>query len=248
MRERAKNAITRRAGGGTVSGIEGSIVSEFDGLDDEDVKVIEYPNASPQAFDVVVNGGPSDSDLNDKIDEEQPVAVEGTLVRPTNVNISVTADLSGTASDIDTDFTQSQVDSFIAELGIGEDLITDQLIATIMNSDSDIVGINTLTLKIVDEVHTYQSGTDIYELDKQPIVTDSVENVEDDSGDSYTNGTDYDEVDNTGGAEQDSIDWSVGGSNPNDGEDFFVDYEVDHDIGIADSENAVAESVTITVS
>lgn len=54
-------------------------------------------------------------------------------------------------------------------------------------------------------------------------VVDAVENVEDDTV--YEKGTDYDVIDSDGDGLLDSIDWSIGGDSPSDGERFRVDYQ-----------------------
>jgi len=66
--------------GGTKRGIEKSLVREFDGVQEEDVIVEENPNASPPNGDVVVLGGPSDSEVQIQIDEAKPNGVRHDLV------------------------------------------------------------------------------------------------------------------------------------------------------------------------
>jgi hypothetical protein len=172
--------------------------------------------------------------------------VSHNLVRPTKVTINLDVTVSGT--DVDTTEVEGDLNDYLTELGISEDVVRDQIVATTMTAEVGIDGIDSLTVTVVDETHTYQTGTSVYTLDKAPIVADSVTNVDDASGDAYVNGTDYDEVDDSGDGKQDGIDWSVGGSSPDDGEDFEVDYEVPDDIAIGDREKAEPGSVTVTVS
>jgi uncharacterized phage protein gp47/JayE len=143
LRERARLAIVGEAGGGTTEGVENGIVERFDGVELSDVVIDEQPAASPPTFDVVVDGGPSDAEIEDAIEDLRPVAIQGTLVRPTEVTIDVTATVSGT--DIDTDRTETAIRELIETLGIGGDVIRDQLIAEIMTSDDQITGISSLS-------------------------------------------------------------------------------------------------------
>lgn len=246
LRQRAKDVLIRQTGGGTTDGIEGGLVSQVDGLDLADVIVDEFEDADPQYFDVVVDGGPSDSELQSLIDDLQPTAINGNLVRPTSVLFDISATVSG--SDIQTNNVESDLNSYVQDLGIGEDLIVDQIIAIIINADEGILGIDDLVITVVDDAHTYSSGTSIYEMSKSPFTNDSMKNVEDATGTTYTKGTDYDDIDNSGDGSDDSIDWSIGGSAPGDGEEFYVDYEVDRDITIGNREKAEPNSVNITVS
>jgi len=245
FRKRAKEALVGTSGGGTLQGVENGLIAAFAGLDDENVRIVEYPNQDPVTFEYVVDGGPSDSELQNKMDELRPVAIEGTLVRPTQVTISVSVDVTG--SDIDTAAVEEDIRSYVENLGLGDTLVIDKVIQTLMNADAGIETIDSLTTTVVDEPHTYQTGTDIYSLTRSPIVADSVTNVDDASGDTYTNGTDYDEVDDNNDGDQDAIDWSVGGATPDDGEQFEVDYEVDHDISFGTTEKPVVGTASVTV-
>jgi uncharacterized phage protein gp47/JayE len=144
LRERAKRALIETSGGGTKGGVEGGLVSKFDGLDEGDVVVDEFPNADPIYADVIVDGGPSDSDAKDAIAELKPVAVAHNLVRPTEITIDVSADVTG--SDIDTTEVESDINDYLSGLGIGEDMIRDQLVATIMTANDGIRGIDSLSV------------------------------------------------------------------------------------------------------
>lgn len=74
----------------------------------------------------------------------------------------------------------------------------------------------------VTETFTYESGSNLYEIDHVPF--DGSSSITDGSGDTYTEGTDYDIVDNSGNGFAETIDWSIGGSTPTDNEDFTVTY------------------------
>jgi uncharacterized phage protein gp47/JayE len=140
LRERTKNALVGSAGGGTTEGVESGLVEAFDGLDLEDVLIDESVSSG---FEVVVDGGPSDAALKDEIDVLQPVAIEGTLVRPTDVTIDVTVSVTGTG--IDTAAIEDSVIDLISGLGLGGDVIRDQLVVAIMTADDGITGIDSLS-------------------------------------------------------------------------------------------------------
>jgi uncharacterized phage protein gp47/JayE len=142
LRERTKNALVGSAGGGTTEGVESGLVEAFDGLDLEDVLIDESASVQP-GFEVVVDGGPSDAALKDEIDVLQPVAIEGTLVRPTDVTIDVTVSVTGTG--IDTTAIEDSVVDLISGLGLGGDVVRDQLIVAIMTADDGITGIDSLS-------------------------------------------------------------------------------------------------------
>jgi hypothetical protein len=142
LRERTQNALVGTAGGGTTEGVETGLVEAFDGLDLEDVLVDESASVQP-GFEVVVSGGPSDTDLQAEIDRLQPVAIEGRLVRPSDVTIDVSVSVTGT--DIDTTSVEDALVDLLAGLGLGDDVIRDQIISAVITADDNIVGIDTLT-------------------------------------------------------------------------------------------------------
>jgi len=242
LRARAKESLVGTSGGGTLQGVENGLIAAFAGLDSENVEIVE--DTDENTFDYVVDGGPSDDALRDKMDELRPVAIEGTLVRPTQVTLDITADVSG--SDVDVAAVEEDLRTYVGNLGLGDTYVIDRVIQTIMNADDGIEGIDSLTTTAVDEVHTYQAGTSVYALDRAPIVAGSVANVEDDSGDQYEKGTDYQEVDDSGDGTPDAIDWSIGGAAPDDGETFTVDYQVDHDVTFGTQEKSVVGDATVT--
>jgi len=246
LRDRATNFLVTTSGGGTKGGLEGALVAEFTGLDLGDVIVDEFPDADPIYADVIIDGGPADDDAQDAIDKYRSVAVRHNLVRPKPVTIDLDVTVSG--NNVDAADVEAELNDYLTTQGIGDDVIRDQLVASTMTADGNVEGIDSLTVSIVGETHTFDAGVDVYALDKSPIVADSVVNVVDDSGDAYENGTDYDETDDDGDGEQDAIDFSVGGGTPDDGEAFDVEYEVPDDIPVGDREKAEPGAVTVTVA
>lgn len=144
LRARAKRALVQNSGGGTTGGIEGGLVSAFDGVDTGDVIVDEFPDATPPYADVIVDGGPADSEVQATINDLKPVAITHNLVRPTQVTIDVSADVTGTS--VDTGALEAAVTDYLETLGIGEDVIRDSIIATLMTEDADVTGIASLTV------------------------------------------------------------------------------------------------------
>lgn len=152
FRQRAQRALVQNSGGGTTGGIEGGLVAAFDGVDTGDVIVDEFFDPSTadgdkqdsNYADVIVDGGPSDAEVQAKIDELRDVAVKHYLVRPTQITIDVTADVTG--SDVDAAALEAAVTDYVDALGIGEDVIRDSLIATLMTDDPDVTGIESLTV------------------------------------------------------------------------------------------------------
>lgn len=80
--------------------------------------------------------------------------------------------------------------------------------------------------EVTGETHTYSTGTDIYSLNNTDVLVAGhhTVSIEDASGDTYDRGTDFAIIDDDSDGELDSVDWSIGGSNPSDNEDFDVDY------------------------
>lgn len=249
LRERTQNALVNNSGGGTVDGIRGGLVNRFDGLSLNDVIIDEIFDPQPgdkqdaPYADVIVDGGGTDTEVEDAIDDLRNVAIRHYLVRPTLINVNISATVSG--SGVDTAEVESDISTYVSALGIGTALVRDQIIAAIINADDAIEGIDSLTIEIDEEIQTYSSGTDVYKLNKGDSMTsDGITDVFDDSGDAYVEDTDYAET-TVDGSDPDGIDWSVGGAAPDDTEDFFVTYTIADDLPIGDREKAVAQEVTV---
>jgi len=73
------------------------------------------------------------------------------------------------------------------------------------------------------ETFTYNNTQDLYEMEEVPF--DNSTSIEDASGDTYVEGTDYDIIDNTGNGVAQTINWTVGGGTPDNSEDFTITYE-----------------------
>jgi hypothetical protein len=304
FRQDVQNAVFESSGGGTALGIEGFIEDEVGGV--ADVELDEFVDNSPPFVDVIVDGG-SEQDVLDAISTSRPAGIEHNLVRPEVISIGVRTQISG--SDIDTSFVNTQINSYLLDIALGGEYRRSKLIQTIMNSDTDIddmASLTTLLRSVTGESHVqdtadtyelefnpvgsvdddqrlYQDGKDVYtcsyeQIDDSTVVVsgildgnehefvrgtdytvvdddgdgnlDSIEfqnvdvpdsdtvfeieyvhdswtidsEITDQSDNTYNQGTDWQVVDTTGDGFEDSIDWSIGGSEPAEGERWFVDY------------------------
>lgn len=256
LRARAKDFLFATSGGGTKEGVEGGLIGRFDGLDEGDVIVDEFPASTPPYADVIIDGGPSDADAKAAIDDLRPVAIDHNLVRPTRKTMNVRADVEGT--DIDTSTVNDAITEFLSDLGIGDDLFRDQLIQAVMNADLDVDSIASLEVEVDDEPNVYDSdnsGGDapnhpLYKLDKgDSMAADGITEVTGTlSGSSHTfvEGTDYDEG-TVDGSEVDAIDWGLAGDNPDEDTTFYVDYLIENDMPVASREKVAPGTVTVTV-
>lgn len=273
LRTRTKGALVNNSGGGTVDGVEGGLVNSFSGLELNDVIVDEFfdpdtangDRQNSNYADVIVDGGGTDTEIKDKLDELRPTCIKHYLVRPTDLSIDVTASVTGTSTDIDTTSVESAISSYITELGLGDNLIRDQIIATIINADEDIVGIDSLTVTIADEAHTYDSdnsGGDapnhpLYKLNKgDSMAADGIVEVTGTSGGASTTFVeDTDFIEGTvDGSGDDAINWDpdsstagLQGAEPDEDTVFYVDYNVPDDVPIDDREKARSNTIGVTV-
>jgi len=123
--------------------------------------------------------------------------------------------------------------------------ITDKLPASLGKGAIDVRG----------EFHWYRSLKDVYFLRKAPAsaineVSGTVSGV---AGYTFSDGTDFDLIDDDGDGEEDSIDWSVGGDTPDDDTFFYVDYRAEsilsryvgaHDADVDDFEDDVDDTIS----
>lgn len=90
--------------------------------------------------------------------------------------------------------------------------------------DGTVFGVNYETVTSTSETLTYDGSQD-YALTYLPALADD-SSVSDNSGDTYTLGTDYDIIDTDKDGEKDTIRWLSGGTTPDNAEDFTVNYKV----------------------
>jgi len=240
LRKSIKSAIFEKSGGGTKKGLEGAVESNVEGV--SSVSVDEFTDASPTYVDVVVEGG-EDSAVQEEIDDSRPVGVQHNLVRPTVFEVSIVVNVSG--GSIDTLAVENALATYITNRPLGGNIIRDKIVQRVMNTDQDIEKIDNINLEVNEEVHTYQSGTSTYSLNKgTEIETDGIVNVTgfvNGSSNTFVEGTDFEETGSGG------IDWSVGGDSPDDGTNFKVTYRIEDDLTIEAREKSEPATINVTV-
>lgn len=249
FREDVNQAVFKTSGGGTAAGVEGYIQDNVTGV--ADVEVDEFAKQQPPFVDVIVDGG-TETAVRDAIDASRPVGIKHNLVRPEDVSIGFRVEVVG--DDVDTSFLRNQLLDHLADLGIGERLVRSDVINTIHAVDNHVNNVGSLTTKTIDiggELHVFESGTSIYRLDFAPLgivegetrLFDSDKNVYGTaypgvdattaeliatvSGDETTlvEGTDYSVVDSDSDGSNDAVDFSIGGSNPDDRTTYELEYD-----------------------
>lgn len=225
LRERAKDVLSGAGEGGTVEGIKAYIRNNVEAVQSGDVIIEEFVDEQPPFVDVIVDGG-TDADVTAAIEASRPTGIRHDLVRPEVIEVSMNVDLDGT--DIDSAGVKDDIETFFLELGIGETLYSDQLVREIMLSDDDIINIDRLDSNIEEvtgETFEYDTSQTDYRLTYTYEDDNGSISIEDKGGSVYTEGTDFTVEDQTGDGWPETIVWG-GGAEPDDGEDFFVDYDV----------------------
>lgn len=224
LRARAKQAVQSSSLGGTTDGIKGYIRQNVEGVGQGDIIIDEFTDETPPFVDVIVDGG-LDSEVTDAIDFSRPTGIRHNLIRPQIVQLGFDIDLLGT--DIDTSAVNEDIEEFLLELGIGENFYNDEMIRLVMQSDEDIINIDNLggTIeRVTNESFEYDTNQTDYKLEYTYESTNGSITVDDESGDTYTEGSDFEVQDQTGDGWPETLVW-IGGT-PDDGERFFVDYDV----------------------
>lgn len=225
LRARAKEAVGGSSQGGTTEGIKSFIRSTVDPVQEGDIIIDELVDQSPPRVDVIVDGG-LDQNVRDAIEASRPAGLRHRLVRPQVVSIGADIDVRGT--DIDTSDVASQLETFLLELGISENYFADQVIRTLLQADEDILNIDnlgTFIQEVDNEKFTYQSGTSEYRLEYTYDDVNGSISITDTDEVTYTEGSDFDVVDQSGDGIPETIVWG-GGLTPDDGTEFRVDYDV----------------------
>lgn len=100
---------------------------------------------------------------------------------------------------------------------------------------------------VYDEVHTYSTGQSVYTLNNDLVPSDRDDTIRDAASNTYTEGTDFEYIDDDGDGEIDSVDWSIGGGAPSDSTDFYVSYKTEDDISFTTRQKADPATVTVNV-
>ena len=168
FRERAKRALEFNTVGVTEQGIVGELYRTFDGVETDDVQVIQHrdPTADDNTLgypyaDVVVDGGGTDEEIEAVLDDLQYPVVHR-LQRPIVHELNIEAVLRPTEfaaeADISTTRAENAVLRWLSEFGIAEPLSMDRLRYEIIQADPEDIG-DIDNLSVID---TY-SGNSISE-------------------------------------------------------------------------------------
>lgn len=248
LRERAKEAVFRSSGGGTVEGMVGyieentgatevTIIENYSGND-----IRDYPHG-----EVIVVGG-TDDEVEEAIEESRPTSVEHILRRPATITLDI--DMVADGEDINTSLVDDDITEYLNSLELDDDLFEDKIIFTAMGADEAINNISSLEYSVSEEAFFFDSSKDVYtmQLDeemKDDAITEVTGTLLDDEH-TFEEDTDYQEWNSDSDDDStphDSIDWSVGRSSEThtfayeDGKD---EYEVDEDMvhnGVTSVEN-----------
>jgi hypothetical protein len=256
LRSRAKGAPISTSGGGTVGGIEGHIENTATGVEEGDVLVDEHYDGLPEIPEtagnpyvyVIVDGGDQEK-IETLIDNSRSVGMYHELRRPVAIVTEVAVTVN-TVGGVDEAEIENEVVDHLSQLGLGADFLRDPLTVDVMTADPDIQNIESLSVTVKNEPHTFVAGTDVYGLNGEvadgnsPTVTGTAGGA----STTFVEGTDYEVTDTNGSGERDSIDFSPSGTDPDDGTDFFVDYEADEDISIGKQSKISPGTVTASTT
>lgn len=226
LRERAKVAIQNEPTGGTVRGLRGFIVDEVESVTAEDIGITELFDNDPVLVEVTVDGGNS-TEIETAIENGRPIGVKHELLRPKAIEVSINGQVLG--GDIDTAFTTSEVESYLLDdLRVGDNLYTTDIIREIMNADSNIINVSELEIvisQVSNERKIFDATKNTQKYDLMFTYDDGDVSITDSSDTLYEENTDYRIIDDSGDGIADTIEW-LSASEPNNGENFFIDYSV----------------------
>jgi hypothetical protein len=186
LRSRAKQALSGASEGGTVDGIKAFIRGNVESVQQGDIIIDEFVEEQPPFVDVIVDGGLED-DVISAIESSRPAGIEHNLVRPQIVQIGVDLDLLGV--DISNSDVVTRVETFLLELGIGEEFYQDQFIREIMLSDNDIVNIDFLDTtieRVTNEVFGYSTDIQAAVAEDGSLFSDETTRANDDTPNDVT--------------------------------------------------------------
>jgi len=186
LRSRAKQALSGASEGGTVEGIKAFIRGNVDGVQQGDIIIDEFTREDPPFVDVIVDGGLEDA-VTSAIESSRPAGIEHNLVRPQIVQIGADLDLLGV--DISNSDVATSVETFLLELGLGEQFYQDQFIREIMLSDEDIVNIDFLDTtieRVTNEVFDYSTDIQAAVAEDDGLFSDETTRANDDTPNDVT--------------------------------------------------------------
>lgn len=168
LREDVQTALFRSSDGGTRDGVRGKIERNTDD-DVRSVALQEFTDVNPPFVEVLVAGGDT-ATLRDLIDESKPIGIRHDLVRPTTVGMTTLAQLIG--NDIDQGTVMAQIESYLNELEIDENLRGSNLTSRLLTVEDNIVSVPALNLYYDDidqERRTYDDDEQVYKLNFGPL-------------------------------------------------------------------------------
>lgn len=247
LRERAKQSLIETPDGGTVRGIKSNIYKNVDGVDEEQIGVTELFDKTPTLVEVTVDGGDTER-IESEIEDGRPVGVKHELLRPIIIQLSVDAQLFG--DEVNIQFVENEIENYLLEsLNVGDNFYRKELIRQIMESDSNILNIDSLEVSISNienERFRFDDTKSKYKL-SYTYDGDSI-TIYNKNNNIFEQGVDYTVIDDTTDGISETIEW-LGVDEPEDDENFFVDYTVTDDTTIQRDEEHIHQkdySETIT--
>lgn len=215
----------------------------------ENVKLIEYATSYELLVVPTNELTPEiESNIEDAVDDVNPVTVEYTILEAKKIIINTTATVVLRAIDISTANSEGSVEiaAYINSLSIDDDVFESKIIQAILEVNG-IQNVYDVVLEgiVLVEKHTYNTGTDEYALDYQGDDITEVRGTLSSTPHTFIKNTDYQLL-----TSPSRIDWSLAGDNPDNGTEFEVDYDVPPNaIGdIIINEDSIATNGTVNLS
>lgn len=239
LRERAKNALTNRSGGGTTGGIEGQFVSSFAPIEAGDVDVIQHYDGQPtlsitgteiDSYDpatdpeitgtggapygeVLVNSPQTTDDEFEAFfdrDDVFPATVYHRLLRATRREVGVALDLMGAGDGTNVDTTQI-VTALTRHLSqlTLGEDVTDAKVTQTVMNADDDLIDADPSFSLEDEAHNYQAGTTQYALRTPATDVQAVVGTVGGTEQTFDAGREYVTVDSDGDGAIEAIDFNV---------------------------------------
>lgn len=168
LRTDIQQAIFRSSGGGTKRGLIGYIETNAES-NVSSVDTDEFTDLQPPIVDVVVDGGDPD-EIRTLIDEGKPIGIKHNLVRPTVISVGSTIDIIG--EDTDTGIVTDAMVQYLTQTRIGETFYRSAFLREILQTDSTIVSVPSVTtyfMTITNERQTFDDTVDEYSLQYGPM-------------------------------------------------------------------------------
>ena len=239
LRERTKNALTNRSGGGTTGGIEGQFVTAFAPIEADDVDVIQHYDGQPtlsvtgteiDSYDpetdpeitgtggapygeVLVNSPQTtDAEFEEFFDRDDvfPATVYHRLLRAYRREVGVALDLMGSGDGSNVD-TSAVVTALTRHLSelTLGEDVTDAQVTTTAMNADDDLVDADPSFTLEDEPHTYQAGTTQYALRTPATDVQEVVGTVGGTEQTFDAGREYVTVDSDGDGGIEAVDFNV---------------------------------------